>query len=328
MTFSTYSKQKKPRIAETVKIFLANKKKQLADPFLLEAVEKLERFSIKGKMLRGVFVLLAHDMCKGKKEKEAYTAAVAIELLHAGLLIHDDIFDNDTLRRGEKTIFAQYGRNLYGQSMGICIGDFAFFLAMELLSDPVVLKVFAKEAQSVCLAQAKDVSFGHSSNEPSEEEIRTVYRLKTARYSFSLPFAMGAILTGADKKTVNLLDTFGEKLGIAFQMQDDELGIFGEDHIIGKPVGSDIRENKKTLIRFFLFQKANANDKKILTMIFGKKDLTGKDLQMIKQHIKNYGILEKLAQEKKILIDEALSLLNNITVDKKYKEILAELAIA
>jgi geranylgeranyl diphosphate synthase type I len=118
-----------------------------------------------------------------------------------------------------------------------------------------ILGLWAKELTAVGLAQMEDVALGASSRTGGEKEILNLYRYKTARYTFSIPLATGAIAAGRGPETVSGLEELGEDLGILFQMKDDEIGIFGEEAEIGKPPGSDIEEGKQTLIARVLSER-------------------------------------------------------------------------
>jgi geranylgeranyl diphosphate synthase type I len=259
--------------------------------------ERLYRFAVQGKMLRGGLVSLGHEVSPGparaaseprSPERAALTGAgAAMELLQSGLLVHDDIMDRDATRRGHKTIFYQYAergerdgvRDAYhlGEALGICAGDVAYFLAFELLSRLPVAGEIVRRALALCagelayvgVAQMQDVSWGASRADVGEEEVLRLYVYKTGRYTFSLPLALGGVLAEADERTLSRLERLGECLGILFQVRDDELGLFGDPRELGKPVGSDIREGKKTLFYGYLRRRASPEDLERLDAIFG-----------------------------------------------------------
>lgn len=126
----------------------------------------------------------------------------------------------------------------------MCVGDILFFMAHELMDGTGISEMSARIYQQVGIAQMQDVSFGLSDTVPPQKEILDLYKFKTARYSFSLPMMAGAVLAGADKKTVSQFEKLGEDLGIIFQIQNDTLNVKG-----------DTREHKKTLARFYPVQK-------------------------------------------------------------------------
>jgi geranylgeranyl diphosphate synthase, type I len=305
-----------------------------------EALEKLLTFMENGKFLRGGLVILSTKMYGGLVNKDVIELATAIEIVHSSLLIHDDIMDNDTIRRGGPTIFAQYekkakkmkyrNRKLYGQGMAICVGDIGFFFADKLIthmscdSDTKIalIQFLSTELLNVGIAQMQDLEFASTSEIPTEEEILLMYKYKTGRYSFVLPLVLGALLAGKKRNELTQLEELGELFGILFQIKDDEIGIFSKDVISGKPQGSDIREGKKTLFYHYLFTKADMNQRKKIQKIFGNKDMTLSQLEEINNLISTLGIKE-VAQ--KLINSMAQSIevkIKKLQINSEYRQIL------
>ncbi|MDP3785119.1 MAG: polyprenyl synthetase family protein [bacterium] len=221
----------KPPIEAFLDEFLKKKEKELSkiNPWGRDALRRLRVFVKRGKTLRGALVILSYLLKQKKVSQEAIAAAAALELAHSSLLIHDDIMDEDFWRRGRKTIFAQYAAlapkrkkaRHFGESMGICAGNLGFFLAFEILPERL-RPVFTKELVVVDVGQMQDVYFV-SGGRISRAEVLRMYRYKTARYTFSLPFLMGGILAGLPLSSLRKLEKFGELCGIVFQLRDDEL---------------------------------------------------------------------------------------------------------
>jgi geranylgeranyl diphosphate synthase type I len=223
-----------------------------------------------------------------------------MELFQSGLLVHDDIMDRDNLRRGMPSIFQQYAEaaarerfadpQRTGEALGICAGDVAYFLAFELLSrmsaEPMVLRdvlaLCAGELTAVGIAQMQDVSWGGSNRGVEDDEVLRMYTWKTGRYSFSLPLMVGALIGGAPADACGELERLGECLGLLFQIHDDELGLFGSEQELGKPVGSDVREGKKTLYYARLMASASPVEKERLAGIFGNPAGTEEDLDYVR----------------------------------------------
>ena len=241
--------------------FLRTKKDvfQQVSPWGSDAVTRLISFVDQGKTLRGSLILFTARALGKEIDEDILSTAAAIELVHAGLLIHDDIMDEDALRRGAPSIYMQYEKVLTGnsenavhdgRSLATCVGDLTFFLAFELLSSVkniMVIELCAKEFASVTIAQMNDVAPGTLEKQTKETILRT-YRYKTGRYSFSMPMVAGAILAGANSSVQNTLAQLGEAMGILYQLRDDELGAYGDTTKTGKPVGSDHRSRKQTLL--------------------------------------------------------------------------------
>jgi len=254
-------------------------------------MERILDFSLRGKLIRGSLVCMGHDLFRpaaaGAVREALWDAAAAMELVQSGLLVHDDIMDQDGVRRGAPTIHSLYGREAaaegaldpahVGEALGLCAGDACFFLAFEVLSRcqaPAavrarILERVAGVLTAVSLAQMQDVRWGAEDREVPEGEVLSMYRWKTARYSFSVPLACGALLAEAPEAQVAALEEIGEHVGIAFQLRDDELGLFGDESEIGKPVGSDIREGKKTVLRARLLAAAPPGERERLRRLFG-----------------------------------------------------------
>jgi len=305
-----------------------------------DLADRLLEFSLQGKMIRGTLTIASCEMLSGTVPSWIIPVASAFELIHSSLLIHDDIMDRDLYRRGEKTIFSQYievgkeeirgDSSHFGKSLGICAGDIGFFLAQKILSaaelNPKtrnrIFEFWANELVRVGLAQMQDIYFSISRRQVEEREILNLYRFKTARYTFSIPLVTGAIAAQADEKTISLLEKLGEHMGIIFQIKDDELGLFGTEEETGKPVGTDIREKKKTLYAFYLFKMAPESAGETLRALYEKKDITGSDLQKIKDIVTKSGVYKMI--EKKVLAhkNEALKLIDSLGTEEKWKKIL------
>jgi geranylgeranyl diphosphate synthase, type I len=335
MHFTEYIAEKKAHTTTVLRSYLGKIKK---DSSMItgyaDAISNLEESLYDGKMVRAAMVFLGYEISGKKSSKDLVFAAAAIELFHAAFLTHDDIMDNDEKRRGKDTIYYRYQKIgtekrvanplLFGQSQGICIGDIAIFLGYDLLGQSTkdvstlrsILSLVAKELQEVGIAQMMDVTFGQSNYEPTLDEILTIYRYKTARYTFSLPLLIGSMLADASKFTKNQVEKFGEALGIIFQIKDDELGIFGSENEIGKPVGSDIEENKKTVIRYFLMQLTKANIKHY----FGKK-VTLNTVEQIKKEIIDTGSQEEINKLISTYVKKSTNSLGKLKLSNNHKEI-------
>jgi len=305
-----------------------------------DSLMRLKKYAQQGKLVRGCLILMSNNMFSKFDEENALKAAAAIELIHSSLLIHDDIMDRDDTRRGQPAIHYQYEtlgiendfRNSkhYGLSMGICVGDIAFFLAMELISSINVDDKFRKEIDKVffdtiCkvgLAQMQDVNFEYLKNDVSENEILSVYRYKTARYTFSLPLMIGALLSGQDNNIVHKLGIIGEDMGIVFQIKDDELGIFGDETDLGKSVGIDIRDNKKTLYRSYLLSASTESEQHILNKIFGNSDITEGDIQLVRDMIVGKGIRDKVIHKIQSVESTSRKLIDELNISDDSRKML------
>lgn len=343
MTFEEYSKNSKEQIIRYLQgVFDKKRDEEIIKIFKnQDTLTVLEDFIRKGKFVRGTLFLLTCQFLGQEIDEKKVAIACAIELVHSGLLIQDDIIDNDTLRRGSKTIFSHFeevGKEIgaknpyhYGISTAIVVSDIAFFTAFEILSSynlpalPDILAFYSREIYRVSLAEGIDSEFGQTEGEPTDEDIYAVYLYKTARYTFSMPFLLASVVSNTDHKIKKQLEKIGELLGIIFQIKDDVIGFFGDEEVIGKPVGSDIRENKKTIVRSLLFKSAHSSEKAFLNSVFGNQSLTYDDVACIQDIAIRYKIEEQLNKKMDTYMDEALSIFDSLEIENEYSKTLKDL---
>ena len=212
-----------------------------------------------GKRMRPVLALMACEAV-GKNPSSALGAATAVELFHNFTLLHDDIMDEASLRRGEQTVHQKWDVNT-----GILSGDALLVIAYQQLhpyEDTLfsqLAKLFSETALLVCEGQQYDVDF-ESRNDVSLDAYIEMIRLKTA-VLLGCALRMGALVGHATPAAADCLYEFGVNLGIAFQLQDDLLDAFGDPKTFGKKIGGDIIENKKTILYHLTMAHANAQDK-------------------------------------------------------------------
>jgi len=212
--------------------------------------------SLGGKRIRPVLTLMACDTF-AKDVKKALPAALAIEIFHNFSLVHDDIMDKALLRRGKQTVHKKWNLNT-----GILSGDAMLILAYQYFEqyEPIIFRelaqLFSKTALKVCQGQQLDIDFADR-NDVATEEFLKMIEYKTA-VLVGAAFQMGAIVAETSQKNKQDIYDFGLNLGIAFQLQDDYLDVFGDQAVFGKKIGGDIIENKKT----YLYLKAIADGSK------------------------------------------------------------------
>ncbi|MEX2443087.1 MAG: polyprenyl synthetase family protein [Alkalispirochaeta sp.] len=304
---NTYLTEARSLVSEHLTDYIsrARRKTLTFGPWGDDVASRLQEYSLRGKMIRGALVGFAYRLFHtgGSVPTACVEAGVAMELLQSFLLIHDDIMDQDERRRGGPAIHSQYaaaaphGKTAaqYGLSMGVCTGDISAFLAMERLATMdadeatrnQIVALVAREISLVGLAQMQDVHHGYVS-EAEDTEILNVYTYKTGRYTFSLPLMIGALLAGADESSVERLSRFGEQAGRIFQIRDDQLGLFGAGDDIGKPEGSDIREDKKTPFRNALMRQLPPDSP--IRHAFGAESLTSVEIAAVREALEDYGI--------------------------------------
>jgi len=215
-----------------------------------------------GKRLRPLLTLLACDLFGGDIQKALYPA-LSIEVFHNFTLVHDDIMDRAPLRRGKETVYKKWNSDI-----AILAGDTMFALAYTyaLKTDaeivPEILTVFSKAAIEVCEGQQYDMNFEQLASVSIDEYIRMI-RLKTA-VLLGASLEIGAICARADQNDVRKLYQFGIELGIAFQLKDDLLDVYGDTEKFGKLSGGDIATNKKTFLYLKAMELANNKQNKEL----------------------------------------------------------------
>ncbi|MCD4709465.1 MAG: polyprenyl synthetase family protein [Bacteroidales bacterium] len=230
-------------------------------PELYEPVRYI--LSLGGKRIRPALVILACDLFAGTVES-ALIPAMAIEVFHNFTLLHDDIMDHSERRRGSPTVHVKYNENV-----AILSGDVMSILASRLMNQApgvvlnVVQDVFTKTAMQVCEGQQMDMNFEELPT-VSEEEYLTMIELKTA-VLIAASLKIGAILGGSSQRDAEDLYEFGRNLGIAFQLQDDLLDTYGDPVLMGKNLGTDIVDNKKTFLVIRALKAASDSQKEELT---------------------------------------------------------------
>ncbi len=223
-----------------------------------------------GKRLRPMLALLAYQL--GKDDWESILKpAMAVEVFHNFTLMHDDIMDEAPIRRGQPTVHKRWDENI-----AILSGDAMLVKAYDLLLDvepkllPAIIHMFNKCAVEVCEGQQIDMNFERRSDVTVEEYLEMI-RLKTA-VLLGMSLRLGGTLAGLPQKDTELLCTFGEKIGVGFQLKDDLLDVFSDKKKFGKQVGGDIIANKKTFLLINALKIAEGETARILTDWIAKKD--------------------------------------------------------
>jgi len=162
-------------------------------------------------------------------------------------------------------------------------------------------------------------------DELTEELVLQIHEYKTAHYTIMLPLQLGAILARADEAVVATIGRFALPLGIAFQVQDDILGLFGDERVLGKPVVSDLREGKKTLLFIHAYERADQAQRARLRAVHGNASLAAGDLEEVRRIVKETGALERSEREARRLVAEAKTQIAGITADPHWRRVLAGL---
>ena len=270
-----------------------------------------------GKRLRPILAIISCEAVGGNGKK-AIPFGVALELIHTFTLVHDDIMDRDEERRGIPSVHKKFG-----EATAILAGDALFAKAFEVASEvkenvSILVKNIATMAREICEGQQMDMSF-EEMEEVSEESFLKMIEKKTAKMFEHAAYG-GAIIGGGSDEETLALRSYGRNLGMAFQIWDDCLDVIGKK--IGKPVGSDIREGKKTLM-FIHAQKTPYKEK--LAKLYGKKDATKEEINSVIEIFKEAGSLDYAKNKAFAFVNEAKKCLGKLK-ESNAKEELMKLA--
>ncbi|MGD2142429.1 MAG: polyprenyl synthetase family protein [Candidatus Bathyarchaeota archaeon] len=267
-----------------------------------------------GKRIRPYLTMKSCELVGGDP-KDVLPFAAALEILHNFTLIHDDIMDNDTLRRGAPTVHSKWGIPI-----GIASGDLLFAKVYEAILTSEfneempcdrVMKCIRRVTEATiatCEGQVLDVSYPDAADVTEEDYILMVGG-KTAAL-FKACAEVGAITGGARKRDVEKLGSFAWDAGISFQIVDDILGAMANEQTLGKPVGSDLREGKKTLITIHALENANPEEREAILKVLGDVDADSRDIGVASKVLVSIGAIEyakKKAAEYSLRAKEALS---------------------
>lgn len=297
-------------------------------------INDIKEFTLRGgKRIRAILVVYGYKAYGGKDEKEILKAACAVELMQSFLLIHDDIIDCDELRRGKPTLHKIYEkRNAHvdnneklGRDIAIIAGDIASVLGQKIIQDTSfpdkiklnAVRVFNEAIINTCIGQSMDIYSNYK--DVSEAEITAIHRLKTAQYTLEAPLVLGAVFSGASEKEIEKLKSFATPMGEAFQLQDDIIGLYGDEKRTGKPIGSDLREGKRTLLITKALEKAYEEDKKFLKKALGNNELSQQEILRARRIVEETGSLEYSKEKAGELLKKAEDKLDELEIEDEAK---------
>ncbi len=288
----------------------------------VELVKKMTNYHIEtgGKRLRALLTLGTAKLCGYSKGSRDINLAACVELIHSATLMHDDVIDEGSIRRGKKTL-----NKVWDNQSSVLIGDYLLSRCFEMMVEDgnlEVLKLLSSTSSKI--AQGEVLQLQHKGEvDMLEETYLKIISAKTAEL-FAAATKVGAILSGTDSKKKDALEFYGRNLGLTFQIADDTLDYNSELKFFGKKIGKDFFEGKITLPIILLFQKIDMEEKKILKNIFTKELRIKEDFEKIINLIKKYKIIKECYQKAQHYIDLAS---NSLTVfkDSQEKEILKNL---
>lgn len=278
-------------------------------------------FALGGKRIRPVLMMMGYNLYQEDVDS-IINNAIALETYHNFTLLHDDLIDNSAIRRGNPTVHMKWDVNT-----AILSGDAMSIVAYQLFAkgklNAAALQTFTDAMLGVQEGQQEDMDF-ENRNDVTEAEYMEMIRLKTSLLLASA-LKIGALLGGADEEDADNLYEFGEKMGLAFQLQDDLLDVYGDPKLFQKNIGGDIVENKKTFMLINAISLANAEQKAELTKWISAKEFNAEEKIAAVTHIYNILGIDKLAQSK---VEELFALsLQSLDKVKVADERKAELRI-
>lgn len=273
-----------------------------------------------GKRLRPAMLLLAADAVRPGASEDVFEAALALEWLHTYTLVHDDIMDGDSLRRGEPTV-----HTVYGDSTAILAGDCLHADAFEYIcrvknsedrAKLVAVQMLAHASHELCEGQQEDISF-EERDDVSEAEYLGMVRKKTG-VLYAAAAGIGAALAGGDVRQIGAMYTLGLNTGIAFQIQDDIIDLLVPADVSGKNQASDLRENKQTIVAI------TAREMGVDLSKYHKADLSAEEIAEAIALLEDSGVLPAVRQKSEKLIADAKNGLS-VVPDSEYKTMMMEL---
>lgn len=299
-----------------------------------------------GKRLRPYLAYLAYRGYGGRDEDSILHVAAALELYHNAWLIHDDIIDRDTIRYGGPNIAGMYvdrfsslysaneARHL-GDSMALIAGDVDIIIAAE----QIMTSQFSDSLKLSVLARAQKLNFELAGGEQLDvlmptfplksvtaQRLLNVCHYKTASYTFEAPLQIGAILAGKDAAIVSKMSKIAIPMGIAFQLADDLLGTFGNESELGKPVLTDLREGKRTLLILFALENASPKQKETLNAALGNPEAGYRHLEQVRKLLEDTGARKRVEDMAQVQMNIALSGLDSLNLSRGASDELRRLA--
>lgn len=305
-----------------------------------DALIRLRSFAIGGKLIRGSLVCFSAALFGQGVSKAMTGVAAALEIAHSGLLIHDDFMDQSVQRRGRPAIHMQYqklGRQRgwgnaehSGSSLGITVADAGFFLAYQLFSElalpPVtfrqIIHCFSRELTAVCGGQMLDINLGATKTIPPKQTIFELMTRKTARYSFVLPLQLGTILANQSPQIKRHVEELGLAMGILFQIQDDILDLFGDPKLTGKPLGTDLKTGKKTLLIYYLNRQCSPPERRQLQRVLGRPNSSDQAITGIRHLVEQHQVMGKVHKDVAKLHQNAERIIKSLPISAAQRDLL------
>jgi geranylgeranyl diphosphate synthase, type I len=297
-----------------------------------------------GKRLRGALIVLGYAIAGGNPSSldRVVDASIGYEFLHNAFLVHDDIMDRAPTRRHRESAWKTFARltpgnsEHYGVAHAINLGDMIAFWGPLLMShrefdgDRVndVMEILNRTVQATVAGQILDINPNVTLDDLTEEYVLAIALNKTARYSFAAPLRIGAVLGGMNPNDdlSGRLESYAIPVGIAFQIQDDDLGVYGDETKLGKSVTSDLAEGKRTLLFLELFKRLGQGDRQKFAGMWGKPGVTETDLQWVRDQGTRTGAQLAVLERAQALVIKAIGSVSYLSQSEPIQRILTEIA--
>ncbi len=303
-----------------------------------QAFARLKEFSERpGKRVRGALALFVYEEFGGRENPSAINLALAMELIQNYLLIIDDVTDASDTRRGQPAVHVLFeelsnGSTHLANMMAVTTALLAQHMASELLckvsEKPANIiaasTAFHKNIAATAYGQLDDIY--ESQNQPSKSQILRLYELKNSYYTFINPFETGSLMTGLDnQKRIQELFNIGLPAGVAFQIHDDILGLFGQKSETGKSNMDDLKEGKRTLLMYHALQKTSPAEQAVIKNALGNTKLTQQEHDNVKTLIEDSGALKQAQYEAKSYCDRALRAVELSHLSRDGKQFISDI---
>ena len=340
---TTYQTQAKPHYQQFFQFW--TQEFQKTGPVTSKLIEKFIDLYPRGKQFRGALSVLGYQLSGGNDLDQMYKASITLELLETSVLIEDDIFDKDEIRRGVPTIHKQWEQELtdldpalqqeMARNMAIITVTNGYYLATHALSRTTLppqriqqaLEFYSYSVVLTWIGEILDIYSVKTNSSQKKDSAQTIHQYKTIWYTAILPLSFGAILAGAGQKQLDSIKQIATIIGSIYQIQDDILGSFGDPKITGKTNNQDIQEGRWTILIELLskelsIQTSIQEDEQIFTTLMSKPTRTPEDIQTIKQLLQKYDIVNKAKDIAKQQADKSQHLIPKITNNKDHQNTL------
>src|SRR5215470_19388519 len=340
--------QVRDRVDSALRAFAGQQRAVLlsAGDELLPGIEAITGLLAGGKRLRPAFCYWGWRGAGGPDCPEIINAAAALELLHASALVHDDLMDASDTRRGQPSVHRRFAArhsaggwrgsaDWFGTGTAILIGDLLLGWADQLFHASGLPQAALRRGQPVLDAMRTEVVagqyldlLGQSDSDGTVGSALRVVRYKSAKYTVERPLQLGVALAGPDERAAAALSRYGIPLGVAFQLRDDVLGVFGDPEQTGKPAGDDVREGKRTVLVALARERSSPAQRDLLDRRVGDRLLGEAGVQEVRAILTGTGALAECEAMIGSSVAEALAALEDAPIAAAAKGALAELAVA